>query len=206
LVVSYPYTVGSTLELSVRQANGDVYGSLFKFHTVNITEGTTADAIEWVKQKTRSNQQTDKPSVEDKTSSISNTTSSTTSTGSETNNNKGIVGKWEACDMVTSIHTGEDILYIWRWTFNSDGTVSHIQYMCNASEQGSHYYFGKRWSAYDGERGDGTYKLNGNSLSVTAHEVNGNIYSTSEYTVETVGETLRITDEMGMTRNYTRID
>ena len=107
--------------------------------------------------------------------------------------------------MVTDINTGEDILYLYRWTFGSDGSVNKVSYRCKVDTNGSEYYFGRCWSPYEGDAGTGTYTLNGDILSITARDVNGDTYFTNEYPVEYNGSILCI-ENKGRPMNFTKTD
>lgn len=116
-----------------------------------------------------------------------------------------IVGKWEMYDMVTDINTGEDILYLYRWTFDSDGSVYRLSYQCKVDTNGSEYYLGRCWTPYDGEAGTGTYTLNGDVLSITTREVNGDSYYTNEFPIEYNGTILCI-ENKGRLMNFKKVD
>lgn len=190
--VSYPFVLKPSY-IEIWSKYDESSGFFIQHHSLNVEEGTKSEAEQWLEDKYQSTDPTDPPvlEIEDPTEPPAVLEDS-------------IVGQWERTDMVTSFSTGEDILYIWRKTFYADGSYDAIYYECNVSVNGSEYYFGRGWSPYDGERGNGTYTVNGNEVSITSQEINGGGTYTSVYTF-TVTDDQLLLDEHGITNEYQKI-
>ncbi len=211
--VDWPYvTAPSYVEIWAKYDETD--GHYIKTHYLKVTEGTTAGANEWLEEKFDDDSQADATtSVASTQSTVKKTESTVSQVVAESSSAaqtvtglaKDIVGQWESYDAVTSVYNGETILYLNRWTFNADGTVRRVYYECSADVNGSEYYFGKCWSPYDGEAGTGTYTLNGDVLTITSREENGDTYHTTEYDVEYNGTILEVNNK-GKMMNFQKIN
>lgn len=186
--VKYPYELGSTLEISVREDNGLIYGRLLKFHTLSVMHGTSDESSEWISKMSPTNDAQNEDVLNDNTPSSEN----------------GIVGTWEMYDMVTDIFTGEDILYIWRFIFNTDGTCTRIYYGCKAAENGTERFAGQNWARFEGDRGDGSYMLNGSELTIKTQDVNGGGEYVLSYQAELSGDTLDLISRVERPMSFKR--
>lgn len=190
--VSYPFFVKPSY-IEVWAKYDETSGCLIQHHSLNVEEGTEVEAEQWLEDKYPSIDPTDPPvlEIEDPTEPPAITESS-------------IVGQWERTDVVTSIYTGEDILYIWRKTFHADGSYVSIFYECTTSVNGNEYYYGRCWARTGGDRGEGTYSVNGSTVTITSHEVNGGEYYSNEYSFTVTEDTLLL-DEDVFPKEYQKV-
>ena len=191
------------VEMMVQYSDG-TYCGLITF-TLNKTEGTTEEAQTWIAEKHVADQPQTQPTTESTAPATETTapaTETTAPTSAPSGDTSSIVGTWENTDIATDMETGVDTLMIWRWTFNQDGTATRITYRCEVNVNGNEYYYGRAWSRVGGDRGDGTYTLAGNTLTVTIHDVNGGSDYTTVYEAEFGDGGLHLSSANEIPRTY----
>ena len=140
------------------------------------------------------------------TSPTESTDTPSASAAPEINLADSIIGEWVCYDMLTNMTTGEDTLEVWEFAFNSDGTYGFVHNECMVSTEGGIYYGGRCWMAMLGYGQDGTYKIDGNKLSVQYYLDGENaVLTTTDYTVELHENILSIyCDGWDRTRDFER--
>ncbi len=182
-------------------------GHFIVTHHLYVTEGTTAEAQEWLDAKYGSENQKEGSTADGAAPPVvENMETPSTSTAPEVNLADSIVGDWVYYDMLTNMTTGDDTLEVWEFAFNSDGTYGFVHNECMVSTEGGIYYGGKCWSAMLGYGQDGTYSMNGDKLTVQYYLDGENaVLTTTDYTVELHENNLSIyCDGWGRTRDFER--
>lgn len=197
--VSYPYA-NAPSHIEIWAKYDETSGYFICQHPLDVTTGTAVQTEKWLEEKYSSGQTAADPTE----APTSTPTTAPTVAPTQANSESGIVGSWETTDIATSMETGEDTLTIWRWTFNPDGTVFRITYDCQPSTNGQEYYYGRAWTRIGGDRGDGTYTFDGSTLTVTTHDVNGEISHTTVYEAQFADGGLRLSRPDDIPRTYIR--
>ncbi len=159
--VSYPFSnAPSWIEIWSKYDETD--GHFLCTHYLNVTEGTTTEAKEWLDNKYNSDSQTGETTTNDTNPpSIEGTNTPSTSTTPEVNLVDNIVGEWVMYNRYASPATGKDTLEIYRYVFDATGSYTFTHEVWQAVEQGhgSFYYDGKHWMIPLASGDDGTYEL-----------------------------------------------
>jgi len=187
--VDYPYGYSPTIEVSVREENGTMYGSFLKFHTLNVTRGTTAEAEVWIEEKNPYEDQKD-----------NTTTVQTTPTApSSYLATELLLGQWVGWNgSITQVDwMGDGIM--------SDMTgCLFLEFFDNGTftDTTRIYFVGENTSLVEAVNADiycGTYTLEGNTLTLQythidypAAEPTEPINKTETYTIEIIDGILHV--------------
>ncbi|MBE6563127.1 MAG: DUF898 family protein [Ruminococcaceae bacterium] len=187
--------------IEIHTKSDETDGYFLTGHSLEVREGTTAEAEKWLN---------DKYGITEGTEYITEDVfipEDTDEYAPEATPLDILDGTWVCYDMVTNMYTGENELQKWSYFFNSFDygcSFSHNEFM-ETDETEFEYIFGSYWMCVLGSSFEGTYEVDGNRITAWVTNPTTGEAVTRYLTYEFVGENLVITDENGIPRTCEKV-